>query len=303
MKILRHILSHLFFIFFLVAITSVFYYRTLLLPSDVVEKVDGIVNEVYPPALKFVSNRDYFWSIAGERIVSFDDLTIFEKNSEVASNNKTEDVTKVELSVQPETKIIEVVEKEVGPDSQVKKEEVVVIAKVDDVEATNKIVAAPKAAKPVVAVPEAVKATIVEAKVTKELIAEPKAVKEPIAELPKENSQTEELPVEVKDSDTSSERELLVNARNAFNRGAMAESEKIYLELTQLDNDSPDNFGELGNVYYSQGQWDKAGQAYYEAAVRLMTEGNYKQVSYLQRVIRGLNAEHAEKLSQLMMKQ
>lgn len=282
MKILRHILSHLFFIFFLVAIVSVFYYRTLLLPNDVVEKVDGIVTEIYSPALKFVSKRDYFWSIGGERIVSFDDLTIFEKDSEVASNNKTEDVTKVEPSAEPDIKTIDVVEKEIESDSQVKKEEVVVITKVDEAEATKEPVAEP----------ETVKAAIVE----------PEVAKEPIAELPKGNNQVEDLPVAVKDSDTSSERDLLINARNAFNQGAMVESEKFYIELSQLDNDNPDIFGELGNVYYSQGKWDEAGQAYYEAAMRLITARNYNQVAYLQRVIKGLNKEHAEKLAQLMMR-
>lgn len=282
MKILRHILSHLFFIFFLVAIVSVFYYRTLLLPNDVVEKVDGIVTEIYSPALKFVSKRDYFWSIGGERIVSFDDLTIFEKDSEVASNNKTEDVTKVEPSAEPDIKTIDVVEKEIESDSQVKKEEVVVITKVDEAEATKEPVAEP----------ETVKAAIVE----------PEVAKKPIAELPKGNNQVEDLPVAVKDSDTSSERDLLINARNAFNQGAMVESEKFYIELSQLDNDNPDIFGELGNVYYSQGKWDEAGQAYYEAAMRLITARNYNQVAYLQRVIKGLNTEHAEKLAQLMMR-
>lgn len=272
MKILRHILSHLFLIFFLVAIVSVFYYRTLLLPNDVVEKVDGIVTEVYPPALKFVSKRDYFWSIAGERIVSFDDLKIFEKDNEVVSENKTEDVTKIEISVKPSTKTIDVVEKEVESDSKVEKEEIVVIANVE------------------------------EAEVTKENIAQPEVAKETIAELPKENNQIEDLPVAVKDSDTSSERDLLINARNAFNQGKIIESEKFYIELTQLDNDDPNNFGELGNVYYSQGKWDEAGQAYYEAAVRLITERNYNQVAYLHRVISGLNTEHAEKLAQLMMR-
>ena len=272
MKILRHILSHLFLIFFLVAIVSVFYYRTLLLPNDVVEKVDGIVTEIYPPALKFVSKRDYFWSIAGERIVSFDDLKIFEKNNEVISENKTEDVIKIETSIKPSTKTIDVVENEVEPDSKVEKEEVVVIANVGEAEAT------------------------------KESIAQPDVANETIVELPKENNKIEDIPVAVKDSDTSSERDLLINARNAFIQGETIKSEKFYLELTQLDNDNPDIFGELGNVYYSQGKWSKAGQAYYDAAERLISEGNYEQVTYLQQVINGLSPEYAEKLSQRMLR-
>ena len=269
MKILRHILSHLFLIFFLVAIVSAFYYRTLLLPEDVVEKVDGIVTEIYPPALKFVSKRDYFWSIAGERIVSFDDLKIFQKNSEVVSNNKTEDVPNAGVSFEQDTKSI--VEQDVEQDSKVKKEEIVVVAKVNEVEET------------------------------KEIIAEPDVVKEPVAEVTKANNQAEDLPT-VKDSDTSSERDLLISARNAFNQGKFTDSEKFYIELTQLDNDNPDIFGELGNVYYSQGKWAKAGQAYYDAAERLITDGDYEQITYLQQVINGLSPEYAEKLSQRMLR-
>jgi len=275
MKIFRHILSHLFLIFFLTAIVSVFYYRTLLLPNDVVANVDGIVKEVYPPALKFVSKRDYFWSIGGERIVSFDDLTIFEKNEEVASKSKPDDIAKLEPQATAEIKDTAIIEKEaeqektgiVITEDKAQKEEMVVIAQVDE---------------PVAA---------------KEPVIEPMSEKN-VAE----NNKVEELPVVVKDSDSSSERDLLINARNAFNHGKAAQSEKFYLELTQLDNDNPDIFGELGNVYYSQGKWDKAGQAYYEAAVRLITEGNYNQIAYLQRVINGLNTEHAEKLAQLMMR-
>ena len=275
MKFLRHILSHLFLIFFLTAIVSVFYYRTLLLPNDVVGKIDGIVNEVYPPALSFVSKRDYFWSIRGERIVSFDDFKLFEKEGDSVGKVKSTDIAEVESPIKTEAKNIVATEKEV------------------EAEKTNVVLSENKSSE---------ESTVIIAKVD-----EPAAVKEPVIDPVKENKvsenkKIEKLPVIVKDSDTSSERDLLINARNAFNQGAMAKSEKIYLELTQLDNDNPDAFGELGNVYYSQGKWDEAGQAYYEAAVRLITEGNYNQVAYLHRVITGLNTEHAEKLAQLMMK-
>ena len=275
MKFLRHILSHLFLIFFLTAIVSVFYYRTLLLPNDVVGKIDGIVNEVYPPALSFVSKRDYFWSIRGERIVSFDDLKLFEKEDDSVGKVKSTDIAKMESPIKTEAKNIVVTKKEV------------------EAEKTNVVLSENESNE---------ESTVIIAKVD-ELAAEKEPVIEPVKENKvSENKKIEKLPVIVKDSDTSSERDLLINARNAFNQGAVIESEKFYIELTQLDNDNPDIFGELGNVYYSQGKWDEAGQAYYEAAVRLITEKNYNQVAYLQRVITGLNTEHAEKLAQLMMR-
>lgn len=262
MKLLRHILSHLFLISFLIAVISVFYYRTLLLPSHVVSKVDEVVNDIYPPALAFVSKREYFWSIKGERIVSFDDLNLFKKDE--AAPIKEEKTVAVEKNNESS-----LVEKETKS-----------VAKIEDVSRTPE--------KDADAVGTAKKKPI------------EVAVAKPEAEVKAEVS--EKIIVEVKDSDTSSERNILIDARNAFNKGNVSASEKLYLELTQLEQDNPDAFGELGNVYYSQGKWDQAGQAYYEAAVRLIAEGNYNQVSYLQRVISGLNTEHADKLSQLMMR-
>ena len=269
MKLLRHILSHLLLISFLVAVVSVFYYRTLLLPNEMVGKIDNVVNDVYPPALAFVSKREYFWSIKGERIVSFDDLNLFKKDDAATKEEvKIADAKpeKSEQSVVVETGKTNL-KKEVKEVKEIKedKREPVEVAKIDvDVPVENP------------------------ANTNNEKIAE-------VVDVNK-------LPLEVKDSDTSSERNLLIDARQAFNQGKVVASEKLYIELTQLEQDNPDAFGELGNVYYSQGKWNKAGQAYYEAAVRLIAEGKYNQVSYLQRVISGLDREHAEKLSQLMMR-
>ena len=263
MKLLRHILSHLLLIYFLIAVVSVFYYRTLLLPNDVVGKIDEVVNDVYPPAAGFASKRDYFWSIRGERIVSFDDLNLFKK--EDAAPAKEEARTTLALEESNNTKVEKKTEA---------KDTTVVLSQEKDEKATG----------------------IVITKVDEKTLTNTPVEKAP------ESNELDKLPVEIKDSDTSSERDLLIDARNAFNHGKVAASEKLYLELTQLEQDNPDAFGELGNVYYSQGKWDEAGQAYYEAAVRLIEKGNYNQVSYLQRVINGLNTEHAEKLSQLMMR-
>lgn len=249
MKFLRHILSHLFLIAFLLAVVSVFYYRTLLLPDEVVGKIDGYVNDIYPPAVKFASKRDYFWSIRGERIVSFDDLNFFEKKDEEKSDT------------------VAVADRKEMQQEKVKAEET-------KPEKTTEVVA------------------VKQEETVAETIAAPAPVKDDVAA----------LPVEVKDSDTSSERDLLIAARNAFNQGKIKQSENLYIELTQLEQDNPDAFGELGNIYYSQGEWDKAGQAYYEAAVRLISSGKSNQVAYLHNVIKGLSAEQAEKLSQLMLK-
>lgn len=276
MKLLRHILSHLFLIIFFMAIVSVFYYRTLLLPTDVVRNIDGVVKDVYPPALNFVSKRDYFWSIKGERIVSFDDLNIFENNNSVPV-----EAEKKELVVAENRNVNDEVDAKSVKSDLVKLE----LAK-ETGQAKNKLDM------------ETTPAVVTEEKSS---LPDNNVNKIPVTTNSK-NNKDGVLAVVIKERDTSSESELLINARDAFHKGAITQSENFYLELIQRDNKNPDTYGELGNVYYSQGKWDEAGQAYYEAAMRLIADGKYNQVTYLQRVITGLNTEYAEKLSHHMMR-
>lgn len=91
-------------------------------------------------------------------------------------------------------------------------------------------------------------------------------------------------------------RDMLLVARQTFWNGNPLDSEKLYLDLAKLHGNNPNIYGELGNVYYSQGKWEKAGKAYYQAAVRLLDLKQTQQVNYLLRVIEGLDAESAEKL-------
>jgi hypothetical protein len=92
-------------------------------------------------------------------------------------------------------------------------------------------------------------------------------------------------------------RELLI-ARRSFWNGNVLLSEQSYLEIAKHDNANPDIYGELGNVYYAQGKWKQAGEAYYEAAIRLLDLKQDGQIKYLLRVIQGLDADSAEKLRQ-----
>lgn len=89
---------------------------------------------------------------------------------------------------------------------------------------------------------------------------------------------------------------MLLMARQTFWNGDVKASEKLYLDLTSKKDSDPDAYGELGNVYYSQGKWKQAGKAYFEAASRLLELGKHDQVSYLLRVIQGLDSESAAKL-------
>lgn len=103
-----------------------------------------------------------------------------------------------------------------------------------------------------------------------------------------------------KEAAEKSNAELLNQARLAFQSGDTKKSIRLYKELSDLNPDDPNAYGELGNVLYSQGRWQQAGQAYYEAATRLLQQRQIGQVQYLYRVIHGLDRESAEKLRSQM---
>jgi hypothetical protein len=89
---------------------------------------------------------------------------------------------------------------------------------------------------------------------------------------------------------------LLREARLAYQRNALPEAEQLYQQLIEIAPEDPNAYGELGNVYYVQGQWEQAGEAYYQAAMRLLDAGQTSQVEYLLRIIQGLSPARAKKL-------
>jgi len=94
--------------------------------------------------------------------------------------------------------------------------------------------------------------------------------------------------------------ELLAAAREAFWLHNYDDAEKNYRALTKLEPQNPDGFGELGNMYFSQGQWEEAAAAYYEAGTRLVSEGRLDPARKLVNVIRGLNGQQADELNKLI---
>ena len=88
----------------------------------------------------------------------------------------------------------------------------------------------------------------------------------------------------------------MAKAREAFWLRDFETAEQQYRQLTQLDPDNPDGYGEMGNMYFSQGKWDEAAAAYYEAGTRLLEEGHVEQAQQMVEVIRGLNGPRADDL-------
>jgi hypothetical protein len=94
--------------------------------------------------------------------------------------------------------------------------------------------------------------------------------------------------------------ELLAAAREAFWLHNYDDAEKNYHALKELEPENPDGYGELGNMYFSQGRWEEAAAAYYDAGIRLVREGRLETARELVNVIRGLNGKQADDLEKLI---
>ena len=110
-------------------------------------------------------------------------------------------------------------------------------------------------------------------------------------------SQPSDLSAEaVEGSTAKTAYELLAAAREAYWLRDYEGAEKYYLQLIEVEPDNPDGYGELGNMYFAQGQWEQAAAAYYDAGVRMINEGMMVQARQLVDVIRGLNGVQADEL-------
>ncbi len=90
--------------------------------------------------------------------------------------------------------------------------------------------------------------------------------------------------------------ETMAKAREAFWLRDFELAEKQYRILIQLEPDNPDGYGEMGNMYFSQGKWEEAAAAYYQAGARLLSDGLVEQARQMVDVIRGLNGPQADDL-------
>jgi hypothetical protein len=110
----------------------------------------------------------------------------------------------------------------------------------------------------------------------------------------------QESPESARDVTADSETgayQLLAAAREAYWLRNYELAEGKYREMIELQPDNPDGYGELGNMYFSQGNWEAAATAYYEAGTRLLGEGLIAQAQQLVDVIRGLNGSRADELA------
>jgi hypothetical protein len=114
------------------------------------------------------------------------------------------------------------------------------------------------------------------------------------------DSNADGLPVPTVDVDGNrvSPYQILASAREAFWLRDYVAAEQQYKELISQNPDNPDGYGELGNMYFSQGEWDKACAAYFDAGVHLLDQGMVSEAQQMVEVIRGLNGTQADELAQ-----
>ena len=91
---------------------------------------------------------------------------------------------------------------------------------------------------------------------------------------------------------------VLAAAREAYWLRDYGRAEKMYQDLIAMEPDNPDGYGELGNMYFSQGNWEGASAAYYDAGTRLADQGFLSEARQLVDVIRGLKGTQADSLEQ-----
>lgn len=287
MKLLRHILSHLLLITFLVAIALAYYFRPMVFPDRVNSKINGWVESVYPPAVRLVYHKP--------------------QQSDLKIKNADASVATLEMTPVVEAKEPLVVKEESPVPVSIKEKEVTavvneVVQKLKDL-VPEEEAASSVAVEPVVeqeTVPSVAIAPVVE---QEQPVTQAHNDASPVTVETEKTSLPVVRPIEVEtlavDSDqgVGTEQNLLVAARQAYQQKDVDAAISKYRQLIELDEHSPNAFGEMGNIYYLQGKWQEAGAAYYEAAVRLVESGQMHQVAYLHRVIQGLDRNKAEQLA------
>ena len=293
MKLLRHVLSHMLLIFIIFSLVSVYYYRHHILPDDYAGKIDTYAEKIHPYLKSFARNKKL---VVSSETVKADEIQ--HKKSVVEHASNTDVDNNIDKIINASKEIAEttvVADNDALQQKTSEKEEIIKEVVIEQGNQTDflKIVEKEKSAEAVLNVEVETKSEVKVNTENEEVISTiDGTVNEEAASTDKEGASENKTFL----------NDILLAARVAFHNGNLDEAVSQYNSLIELDNDEADYYGELGNVYYAKGQWNDAGIAYYEAATRLIENKRFAQVHYLHQVIKGLDAQYAEKLQEKLLK-
>jgi tetratricopeptide (TPR) repeat protein len=90
---------------------------------------------------------------------------------------------------------------------------------------------------------------------------------------------------------------VLEDARRAFQAGNLDEAEAKYRAILST-SESPDAYGELGNIFFSRRQFNDANDAYLKAAEGLIAQNRLLQAQYVIGVLMNTQPEYAQQAMQ-----
>ena len=95
--------------------------------------------------------------------------------------------------------------------------------------------------------------------------------------------------------------QLIIDARRAFYRRDYDASIAAYKQVIANDSENFDALGELGNVYFNQGKTALAAEAYYQAAMIMISRGKGQRAASLIGFLSSVDAEKAKKLGEALV--
>ena len=98
------------------------------------------------------------------------------------------------------------------------------------------------------------------------------------------------------DVDAERKREMLAVARRAYWNHDIPLAIRHYQALTRAYPNDPDFYGEMGNIYYEQGEHELAGQAYSQAGLLLLRRGQRARARELADLVQKIAPSYAQDL-------
>jgi tetratricopeptide (TPR) repeat protein len=101
----------------------------------------------------------------------------------------------------------------------------------------------------------------------------------------------------IEEGDPERKQEMLAAARRAYWSKDIPLAIRRYQALIQGYPNEPDYYGELGNIYFKEGEHERAGEAYYEAALLLLDRGERDRAKDLLDLLEKTAPAYAEELA------